>query len=77
MLLYFFSLIIIVLMFLSFYFLYEIKNEQIFQVKSNNESKETILKESSLNNVINTFENKASKEQMIVSSPAKYKDPSF
>lgn len=76
-LLYFSSSVVVLLILFSLYLLYEIKNEQIFQVKVDSETKETLLKESSLNNVINTFDNKGTKEKIIIESPARYKDPSI
>ncbi len=76
-LLYMFSVLIILLILFSFYLLYQIKNEQIFQVKIVAEQKKTILREDLLNKIINLFDNKAQKELDIESNPPVYKDPSI
>ncbi len=76
-LLYFFSSITILLIIFSLYLLYEIKNEQIFQVKINTESKGTVLKEASLKRIISDFDGKSLKEQKIIENPPIYKDPSI
>lgn len=76
-LLYFFSVIVVLLIVFSLYLLYEIKNEQIFQVKVNTEQKGTILKETALKRIIGAFDEKATKEQKIIDNPPVYKDPSI
>ncbi len=76
-LLYFFSVIVVLLIIFSLYLLYEIKNEQIFQVKVNTEPKGTILKETALKRIIGNFDEKAIKEQKIIDSAPVYKDPSI
>ncbi len=76
-LLYLFSVVVILLIVFSLYLLYEIKNEQIFQVKINTETKGIILKEKELRGIIESFDEKAIKEQKIIDSAPAYKDPSI
>ncbi len=76
-LLYFFSILSLLLIIFSLFILYEIKNEQIFQVKIETKSNGNVLKETSLKRIISNFEEKAIKEQRIIENPPVYKDPSI
>ncbi len=72
----FLSLSLLLILF-SFYLLYEIKNEQIFQVKIEHNSNDSLIKEDLLKKTINQFNNKATEEDTIQNGPFIYKDPSI
>ncbi len=76
-LLYIFFISISILTLFSFYFLYEIKNEKIFQVKVEQEGKQSLLKEDLLKRTIDLFDKKAQKEAEIKNNLSTYRDPSL
>ena len=61
----------------SLYLLYEIKNEQIFQVKLEQQDSQTLLKDDALKNIIDLFNSKEDKVIKINSSLPLYSDPSL
>lgn len=71
----FFGLVLFLILF-SFYLLYEIKTEQIFQVSVIQE-KISLLKEDLLEKTIESFDNKAKREVDIKNNPPVYSDPSL
>ena len=77
LLLYIFLSLAIVLIVFSLYFLYEIKNEQLFKVSIPVPNKNDLLKDSLLKNTIKSFDIKAEKESAIMNSQPLYKDPSI
>jgi len=76
-LLYLFSIIIIFLIIFSFYLLYEIRNDQIFQVKIDQPDNTTLLKESLMKSTVETFELKSQKINEIRKGTTVYNDPSL
>lgn len=72
----FFGMILILILF-SFYLLYEIKNDQIFQVKLEIKEKKNLLKEDSLNRITNLFDQKNQRTLELNSGASLYKDPSI
>lgn len=72
----FFVLIFIAILF-SIYFLYQIKNEKIFQVKVKEVEKQNLLKEDLLKKTVDFYDAKMKKESEIKNTPAPYKDPSI
>lgn len=72
-----FSLITVLLILFSLYLLYQIKNEQIFQVVPTSNEGTTILKENLIKNVTETFDKKAKRESEIRSGTSNYTDPSL
>lgn len=77
MLLWTFFILIICLIAFSFYLLFEIRNEQIFQVKPTIVNKKILLKENLLKTVSDLFEQKAKNESDLVTNPPHYQDPSI
>jgi len=76
-LLYVFFIIIIILVLFSFYLLFEIKNQQIFQVTPPSAGLSSLINEKLLNKVTESFDNKLIKEKEIKNSLTSYKDPSI
>lgn len=76
-LLYTFFCMIFILILFSFYLLYEIKNDQIFQVKIEVKEKKNLLNENSLNRIINQFDQKNQKTLELNNGEFIYKDPSI
>lgn len=72
-----FFVFVFVLVLFSLYLLYEIKNDQIFQVKKEQQETKTLLKESLLKNTIREFEIKAKEETDIKNGIYTYSDPSL
>ena len=76
-LLYIFLFLIFVLIIFSFYLLYQINNEKVFQVKEGDEPNKIMLNENLLKKVLNSSELKANKELEIKTNGTPYKDPSI
>jgi hypothetical protein len=76
-LLYVFFIIVSLSLLLSFYLLYEIKNENIFQVKIEQEEQQSLLKENLLKRTIDIYNKKAQKEVDIKNNLSTYIDPSL
>ena len=76
-LLYVFLILLVILVLFSFYLLYQINNEKVFQVKIDDGVNKIILNENVLKKVINTSDLKASKELEIKTKGTPYKDPSI
>lgn len=72
-----FSLLMAGLIILSLYLLFQIRNEQTFQVKPTSAEKPTLLKEDTLTAVMNSFEQKAKIEADIAQTHPAYRDPSL
>ncbi len=72
----FFSLVVILILF-SFYLLYEIRNEQMFQVQIEQKGNQTLLKEDLLKNTTNIFDQKTRNEIDINTNFSAYNDPSL
>lgn len=77
MLLYIFFTLTVMLILFSCYILFEIKNEQMFQVKEEQKEKPNLLKEELLKNTLERFDQKTKVETDITSNPLPYKDPSI
>lgn len=76
-LLYVFFISISILMLFSFYFIYEIKNEKIFQAKVEQEAEQSLLKVDLLKKTTDLFNKKALKQQEINNNLSPYSDPSL
>ncbi|HAQ02328.1 hypothetical protein A2467_01690 [Candidatus Nomurabacteria bacterium RIFOXYC2_FULL_36_8] len=76
-LLYTFFVIVFICILSSFYLLYEIKNDKIFQVKVEQVEKKSLLKEDLLKKTINLYDTKFKKETDLISNPPVFKDPSL
>ena len=72
-----FLVISILLIIFSFYLLYKIKQEEIFQVAPTNNDNTSLLKENLLNSVMQTFDNQEKKEAELKNAPKVFKDPSL
>ncbi len=72
-----FFILVLALIIFSVYLLYEIKNEQIFQVTLNQQENKTLLKENILKTVLGDFSNKEAKRLEIKDNPSLYSDPSL
>jgi len=72
-----FFIIITILILFSFFLLYKIKTQQIFQVKTQIEVSPSIINEKLLNRVNEFFNNKSIKEKEIREGIKSYKDPSL
>ncbi|MEK7585716.1 MAG: hypothetical protein AAB477_00560 [Patescibacteria group bacterium] len=77
MLLWIFLALVTLLIVFSFYLLYEVKNEQIFQVTPTIEDNSIKLKETLLNEVTESFNQKNKKEAELKANPPSFKDPSI
>lgn len=75
-LLYVFFVIMIVLIVFSFYLLYQIKNQQIFQVTSSSTGLSSLINEKLLEKVNESFGVKLIKTKEIEDGLTTYKDPS-
>ena len=75
--LYVFFLVIILLISFSVYLLFEIKNQQIFQITPKPGEQSSLINEKLLDKVTESFNSKQAKEKEIESGLTKYKDPSL
>lgn len=75
--LYFFSAVVIIIVVFSFFLLFKIKNQQIFQVETPIIEQTNIINESLFNKVHESFENKLIKQKEVISGAILYKDPSL
>ena len=76
-LLYVFFISIFISLLFSFYFIYEIKNEKIFQAKAEQEAEQSLLKVDLLKKTTDLFNKKALKQQEINNNLLPYSDPSL
>lgn len=76
-LLWFFFGVVIVLIMFSLFLLYQIKNDQIFQVAPTVLENNQKIKEDLLKNVTDSFNQKAQKESDLKINTPVYKDPSL
>jgi len=76
-LLYVFLILIFILILFSFYLLYEIKNEQIFQVTVGQKQNTILLNEKLLRNTTELYNQKANKVSDAKNSTSLYSDPSL
>lgn len=76
-LLYIFSIIVVFLIIFSFYILYQIKNQQIFQIAPVSTDTHSLINEKLLNIVNSSFDAKKAKEKEIQDGLDSYKDPSI
>lgn len=76
-LLWFFFGVVIVLIMFSLFLLYQIKNDQIFQVAPTVLENNQKIKEDLLKNVTDSFNQKAEKESELKTNAPVYKDPSL
>lgn len=72
-----FFVIIILLILFSFYVLYKIKNQQIFQIKPKSTDSVILVNEKLLEKVTESFNYKLIKEKEIKDGSKTYKDPSL
>jgi len=72
-----FLILICCLVLFSFYLLYQIKNEQIFQVSKTEPINTVLLKEPMLKNINEIYDKRASNVLDIKSKPSVYSDPSL
>lgn len=70
----FFGIAVLLIIF-SFYLLYKIKNEQMFQVTQAQIENKSLIKEDLLNKVTKLFDDKAIKMRELETSPNLYIDP--
>lgn len=76
-LLYFFSVVLVLLVLFSFYLLYKIKNQQIFQINPVSTESPLLIDEKILDKVTESFDIKAIKEKESKEGLYLYKDPSI
>lgn len=76
-LLYIFLISILILISISLYLLYEIKNEQIFQVTVEQNNNQTLLKEDLLKKTTDTYNTKAKRLIEMKNNFSSYNDPSL
>ncbi|MFA6999616.1 MAG: hypothetical protein WC241_00695 [Candidatus Paceibacterota bacterium] len=76
-LLYIFLISILILISISLYLLYEIKNEQIFQVTIEKDNTQTLLKEDLLKKTTETYNTKAKRLIEMKNNFSSYNDPSL
>lgn len=76
-LLHVFLILVFVLILFSFYLLYEIKNEQIFQVTFGQKPNTVLLNEKLLKNTTELYNQKANKVLDVKKDMSVYSDPSF
>jgi hypothetical protein len=74
-LLYLFLIIIIVLIIFSVYLLYQIKNQQIFQVVSVKKEEINIINEETLKKITESFEIRSNKEKQLKDGLLLFRDP--
>lgn len=72
-----FFIVITILILFSFFLLYKIKTQQIFQVKTNIEPSPSIINEKLLNRVNEFFNDKSTRRTQIETGVKIYQDPSF
>ena len=72
-----FLFLILVLIVFSLYLLYQIKNEQIFQITLGVPENHTMLKEDLLKNTLDVYDQKAAKVTEIEKNFNSYNDPSL
>lgn len=72
-----FFVVITILILFSFFLLYKIKTQQIFQVETKVEVTPSIINEKLLNKVNESFKDKSVKEDEIKSGLKTYEDPSL
>jgi len=75
-LLYVFFTIIVIFIFFSFYLLYKIKNQQIFQNSDTPKETPSLMNEKLLEKITSSFNAKIIKQNEIKNTPVIYKDPS-
>lgn len=76
-LLYVFLSLVSILILFSFYLLFKIKNEQIFQVTAIQQENPILLKESALKATTELYNNKTKNVNEINNKPSVYGDPSL
>jgi hypothetical protein len=76
-LLYVFFVIIIILISFSVYILFEIKNQQIFQITQKSTEAPSLMNEKLFDKVTKSFDSKAAIEKGVVDGITIYKDPSL
>ncbi|MFA6251303.1 MAG: hypothetical protein WC603_01605 [Candidatus Paceibacterota bacterium] len=72
-----FFLVVVVLILFSFYLLYTIKNQQVFQIEPKSDETPTMINEKLLEKINNSFEQKSIKAREIKDGSKSYKDPSI
>jgi type II secretory pathway component PulC len=72
-----FFIIIFILILLSFYLMYQIKNQQIYQVNPTTKDETVLINEKILNKVKTIFDNKLIVEKEIKDGLKSYPDPSL
>ena len=76
-LLYVFFVIISILILFSFYLLFKIKNQQLFQTVAPSAELPNLMNEKLLNDVNQSFKDKEEKQKDIQAEPSTYIDPSL
>jgi hypothetical protein len=76
-LLYVFFILILILILFSFYLLYQIKNQQIFQITPQSKEQLSLMNEKLYDKIAESFKNKKIKEKEIENGLTLYKDPSL
>lgn len=71
------SIMVLSLVVFNLYLLYQIKNEQVFQVTQASEIKSNPIKEKLLNTIKDSFDKKEKKITDIKATPVSYPDPSL
>ena len=77
MFLHIFFYIVFLLIIFSFYLLYKIKNDQIFQVTPSSSDGMSLLKEDLLKKVLKSFSDKKESEDKLKANPPAFQDPSI
>lgn len=72
-----FFILIFVLILLSFYLMYQIKNQQIYQVESKLEEKEILINEKLLSEIEQSFAGKTLIQKEVKEGIKTYQDPSL
>lgn len=72
-----FFIIVSCLILFTFYILYQIKNEQIFQVTPKSITPPSPIKENLLKRITDSFDKKAEKITQLKTTPVVYPDPSL
>ena len=72
-----FFVIIIFLIIFSFYLMFQVKNQQIFQITESKEEQPNMINEKLLEKVNESFGNKLIREKEIENGGGSYKDPSI
>lgn len=76
-LLHFFSILILILVIFSFYLLYKINNQQIFQATNKSVLTSSLINEKLLKRITESFDAKLIKEKEVKEGLKVYKDPSI